>query len=376
MQAERYQAVKRANLMSAGVNFFQALIKTIAGSLGGSPALFADGIHSFSDLLANALVWIASKMGYAAPDDEHPYGHGRFETFGSFALGLFLIFVAAGIIWDAVSHILNHQHTTPHLVTLIVAMISVVLNESVFRYSLNVATRVSSSLLKANAYHNRADSLSSLIVILGILGALAGIHYADAIATVLVAGFIFKIALELVWHAVHELTDRGVSNDEIKAYEAVILNLSGVRHMHRLRTRRMGDRVFLDVHILIAPYSSASEGHYIAETVQYHLITKFKEIEDMTIHIDTEDHPEIVPEKLLPGRRPIEVLLLPHLKIDFPDYNGMFDIFYFRDHIELQIILPLEALKIDSHDKWEIRIKKILLPIPEITIVAVRFGVV
>lgn len=374
MNKQRYAAVKKANLISALINFIQAVFKVIAGLLGGSPALFADGIHSFSDLLANLLVWITSKVGHAEPDDNHPYGHGRFETFGSFALGLFLIFVSFGLIYDAVIRILHHDFVEPHIITLVVALISVILNESVFRYSLIIANRVGSSLLRANAYHNRADSLSSLIVIVGILGALADLHYADAIATVLVAGFVLKIAIELVWNAFSELTDAGVPEEQVKAYEDLIMGLSGVRHMHRLRTRKMGDRVLLDVHILIAPYASASEGHYIAETVHYHLKQKFSEIEDMTIHIDTEDHPETVPERLLPDRRQIEQILMPLLQKELPNALIMFDLFYFRYYIEMQVILPLSALKLKSLEEWRAHLSEGLTHITDISLVTVRFG--
>ena len=376
LKTERYKAVKKANIISTLVNAVQALIKILGGLFGGSPALFADGIHSFSDLLANGLVWLTSKLGHAGPDEDHPYGHGRFETFGSFTLGLFLAVVAVGIVWDAVVHIIDRTFIVPEVMTLVVALISVILNEFVFRYSLNIATKIKSSLLRANAYHSRADSYSSIIVIVGILGALAGLHYADAIATVLVAVFVFKIAIELIWRAAHEMTEAGVELEKVQAYKAVMMSLSGVQHMHQLRTRKLGDRVFLDVHILIAPYSSASEGHYIAETVHYHLKKKFNEIEDMTIHVDTEDHPETVPERLLPDRREIEVLLLPYLKIDFTDYNGMIDLFYFRNHIEVQVVLPVEALQKLSHDEWVEKIKGILKKVPDITTVAVRFGVV
>lgn len=371
---QRYMAVKRANLVSALVNFVQALLKITTGLVGNSPALFADGIHSFSDLLSNLLVWLASKIGHAEPDHNHPYGHGRFETFGSFTLGLLLIFLGFAFIYDALIRILHHTFIVPHIITLIVAILSVILNESVFRYSLNIANRIQSSLLRANAYHNRADSLSSLIVIIGIIGALAGFHYADAIATILVAGFIFKIAIELVWNAANELTDAGVSDQEIKAFETLIMSLSGVKQMHRLRTRKMGDRIFLDVHLLIAPYASASEGHYIAETVHYYMKKQFPAIADMTIHVDTEDHPETVPERLLPNRRQIEALLFPALIKELPNYQAIPDLFYFRESIEAQVILPLSALQFKTADQWQIYVNEVLQSIPEITKVTIRFA--
>lgn len=378
MNKQRYIAVRKANFVSGGVNLFQAIAKTVVGAFGGSSALLADGIHSFSDLLANILVWITNKIGHTEPDEEHPYGHGRFETIGTLALGLFLMAVAAGLAWDAVSHIINHEIVKPSILALVVALLSIALNESVFRYSIIIAKRVDSSLLRANAYHNRADSLSALIVVVGILGELAGFTFADAIATVLVAGFVVKIGIELTWRAVEELTDRGLPSDKIKAFEEIILNVSGVRQMHQLRTRTMGDRIFLDVHILIAAYASASEGHYIAETVHYYLKKKFNGIQDITIHVDTEDHPESVPERLMPNRREIEKVLLSYLQTELQqvEQKEVLDLFYFRNHVEVQVILPLAALEKHSSEVWKEKLTALLKQIPDIHSVNLRFGLI
>ncbi len=369
MKQIRYLAIKKANTVSAWINGAQAILKTAAGLLGNSPALFADGIHSFADLLANALVWIANKVSHTEPDENHPYGHGRFETVGSLVLGLFLILVAAGIAYDAVMDVLHKVHVHPSLLTLIVAILSIVANESTFRYTLHVANKVDSALLRGNAYHIRSDSLSSIVVFIGIIGALAGFSFFDAIAAALVAGFILKIALELAWHAVYELTDASVPHERIQDFEQLILSLSGVKHMHRLRTRKMAGRVFLDVHVLIEPYISASEGHYIAETVRINLMKKYKEIEDITVHIDTEDHPETLPTHLPISRREIE----PHLK-DLPLLH--LDLYYFQTHIEASVTLPLSALDTHSAAHWQTQATQAFKPFQEITLVTVNYKII
>ncbi len=368
MKQIRYHAIKKANFVSAWVNGLQAILKTGAGLLGNSPALFADGIHSFADLLANALVWVANKVSHVEPDENHPYGHGRFETIGSLTLGVFLILVAAGIAYDAILNVVHKTHVHPSLLTLIVAILSIIANESTFRYTLHVANKVDSALLRANAYHIRSDSLSSIVVFVGIIGALAGFTFFDAIAAALVAGFILKLALQLSWHALYELTDASVPHERIKAFEKLILSLSGVKHMHRLRTRKMAGRVFLDVHVLIEPYISASEGHYIAETVRVNLMKKYKEIEDITVHIDTEDHPETLPSHLPVGRREVEVLLqdLPFTSLD---------LYYFQTHIEARVTLPFSALDIQTAVAWAAQIKSALAPLPEITIIVISYSI-
>lgn len=363
----RYQKIKKANLISSFVNLFLAVIKTTFGILGKSPALLADGIHSFSDLLANLLVWLASFFGKAAPDLNHPYGHHRFETVGSFTLGLFLVLIALGIAYDAIDAIIMHHLPTPNAYTAWVAVISIIANECVFRYTVNTAKNISSSLLKANAYHSRADSLSSIIVLVGILGALAGFPFFDAIAAVLVAGFVAKIGVQLAWQAIYELTDAAVSPEEVAKIETLILGLSGVHQMHRLRTRKMADKIFLDVHILIAPYSSASEGHYIGETVRFSLMQAYPSIEDITIHIDTEDHAEKMPEALFPSRRDLEAAMLVALEPELTAQDILrLDLFYFEKHIELELILKANVLDKKTLQEWQVFVNKALSQIKEI----------
>jgi hypothetical protein len=171
--------------------------------------------------------------------------------------------------------------------------------------------------------------------------------------------------LKFAWQAVYELTDSSVSHEKTKEFENLILSLSGVRHMHRLRTRKMAERIFLDVHVLITPYASASEGHYIAETVRVSLMKKYKDIEDITVHIDTEDHPETLPERLPPSRREIEALL--------PMKVSAMDLYYFEVHIEIRITLPLSALDEKSTHAWKAFFVKAMSSLPEIKTITVCF---
>lgn len=371
----RYQAVKKANIVSSIVNLCLALLKTFFGIIGHSPALLADGIHSFSDLLTNLFVALASYLGKAAPDENHPYGHRRFETIGTFSLGLFLVIVALVIAYEGIDAIITGHLPIPDPFTAWIAVISVAANESVFRYTLAISKKVTSNLLRANAYHSRADSLTSVIVLVGILGALAGFPFCDAIAAVLVAGFILKIGLQLAWQAIYELSDSAVSETQLHAFEDLILGLSGVRHMHRLRTRKMADKIILDVHVLIAPYSSASEGHYIGETVRYHLMKTYPNIEDVTVHIDTEDHPETRPEFLLPTRRDLEAIIFAALDKDLkPDDIVRLDLFYFEKHLEMGFILTETLLTQKNSAAWSALINKALKEIKEVKNINIAFG--
>lgn len=371
----RYEAVKKANIVSSVVNLCLAVLKTCFGILGQSPALLADGIHSFSDLLTNLFVGLASYFGKAEPDENHPYGHRRFETIGSFSLGVFLVIVALMIAYEAIDAIIMHNLPVPRPLTAWIAVISIAANESVFRYTLAISAKVNSNLLKANAYHSRADSLSSVIVLIGILGALAGFPFCDAIAAVLVAGFVLKIGIHLAWQAIDELSDSAVSEVQLRAFSDLILSLSGVRHMHRLRTRKMADKILLDVHVLIAPYSSASEGHYIGETVRYHLMKTYPNIEDVTVHIDTEDHPETQPEFLLPTRRDLEAVIFATLEGKIkPNDILRLDLFYFEKHVEIGFILQQALLTQQDSHAWSELINKVLKDLKEVKRISLAFA--
>lgn len=303
--SERFAIGKRVTIVGAAVNTSLAIIKILIGWLGASPALVADGVHSFSDLLCDALVLVASKYGAKDADENHPYGHRRFETFATFLIGLFLTLVAAGIGYAAAESIAKGQLPVPTWVTLIAAGFSLVANEWLYRYTLCQAKKIHSAMLHANAEHSRGDALSSLVVFFGIAGALAGWVFLDAIAAIVVALLIFQMGAKWMARSLYELSDAGLEAAELQEIRNLIIETDGVLHMHQLRTRKMAEQIFLDVHIEIPPYLSASEGHYIAEVVRVKLMKKNQAVTDVTVHVDIENHPEGLPNKMLLSRREI-----------------------------------------------------------------------
>jgi cation diffusion facilitator family transporter len=345
---ERYYLTKKVAWVGTVANSLLAITKISVGLIGQSSALFADGIHSVADLLGNAMVFIANHYSRLDPDDNHPYGHWRFETVATLGLGIFLLIVGLSIGYDAIHHILFHSIDKPDVFTIWAAVFSILVNEGVFRYSLNIATKIKSDMLKANAYHSRGDSLASVIVLAGLLGSLAGFTFLDAVAAVVVAWFIVRMGISWSWKACAELSDMGISKEELKKVRTSILSLPGVKHLHQLRTRRMAGKIFLDVHILIEPYLSASEGHYISQTVQVELIKKFPEIEDVLVHVDTENHPEELPKKLLPDRKTLLNELMPKWQAIAECQDIAVNIFYFQDYLEIEAILPLSSLQAKS----------------------------
>lgn len=344
---ERYQATRRVTLVGAVINLLLSIGKIVIGVIGGSPALVADGIHSLSDLLTDIMVVWAAKHGSKDADDDHPYGHGRIETVFTVALGVVLLLVAAGIVYDAISRLFHPERLTdPGVLALVMAGISVVSKEILYQYTLRVAKRIRSNLLKANAWHHRTDAISSIVVIVGIGGTMAGLPYLDAIAAAVVGLMIAKIAWELGWHAVHELVDTALEAERVEAIRRVIQSVDGVNELHTLRTRRMGADALVDVHIQVDPLLSVSEGHHISERVRQKVVHEIDEVQDVLVHIDPEDDEQIALSAHLPSRQ----VLLARLREFWQDSAAAAHIrrvtlHYLDGRLRVEVYLPLDVAR-------------------------------
>ena len=286
----RYREAYRVTMAGTVVDVVLAAVKILFGIIGRSQALLADGVHSLSDLVSDALVLFAAKHGSRSADEDHPYGHARIETAATVALGLLLLAVAVGIGIDAVYRMFNPSLLLrPEPITLGIAAFSIVSKEGLYWYTLHVAREIRSNVLRANAWHHRSDAVSSVVVLVGLAGTLAGLPYLDAVAAALVAVMIAKIGWDLGWNSMRELVDTALEKDRVEAIRQTILSVGGVEALHMLRTRRMGGNALVDVHILVDPRLSVSEGHQISEAVRAKLIKGFDEVSDVMVHIDPED---------------------------------------------------------------------------------------
>ena len=280
----------RVTLIAALVNLLTGSGKLFFGLSGQSQALIADGIHSLSDLLTDILTLVAIALGSKSADRDHPYGHARFETLAAVVLGLSLISVAGGIIWDATERIQQpKQLLHPDQWVLLMAVLSIVANELLYQYTRQVARCTRSNLLLANAWHHRTDAISSVFVVIGVLATQRGYPIADAIAAILVGVMISKVGLDLIIDSLGELVDTGLPSKTIKYIRASIMATGGVNAIHLLRSRRMGANALIDVHILVEPRISVSEAHLVSEAVRHKLMNDFEEIDEVLIHVDPED---------------------------------------------------------------------------------------
>lgn len=352
----RYRVSRRSALVGAAVNSVLALFKILFGWLGQSQSLVADGVHSFSDLLTDALVFFAARHAKEAPDESHPYGHGRFETVGTLVLGGVLILIGVGIIWDAGERLFApEQLKHPASFTMYVAAFSILANEWLFFYTRHLGNKINSDLLRANAWHHRSDSVSSVVVLVGIGGTLVGLPYLDAIAAVLVGVMVAQIGWNQGWGALQELADAGLEEEQLKRIRDVITNVSGVNSVHTLRTRRLGGHASADVHVQVDPWISVSEGHRVAEVVQFGLIDQVEMLEDVTVHIDPEDDEEGPPCAGLPLRQKVESLLQARWsEIACYEERRRLVLHYLSGRIDVDLYLPLVCYK-DHHEANELR---------------------
>lgn len=340
---ERYLAIRKTSVIGASVNFALAVTKLIFGFIAQSQSLIADGIHSFSDLATDAMVIYASKHSNKGADEDHPYGHARIETAYTVGLGLVLIAVAIGIIWDAGRRLLEPTLLLhPHPLALFVAAFSILANEGLYHYTLRTAKRVRSPLLRANAWHHRSDAISSVVVLIGITGALIGLDYLDAFASAGVALMIAKIGWDVAWNAIRELVDTGLEPERLAQVRESIAQVEGVKDFHMLRTRRMGGEALVDVHVQVNPRLSVSEGHQIGEYVRAHLTEGIDEISDVTVHIDPEDDESNALCEGLPLRREIFTHLRERWRplLDPSVIQGM-NLHYLSGKVDIELIVPL-----------------------------------
>lgn len=352
LDLERYRQAKQVTLLGFYSNIFLGFLKIIVGIWGNSQALFADGIHSFSDLLTDMMVLFATKAGSYAPDEEHPYGHGRIETLIALILSLIIVGSGVWIIVDAIIYVLHvqHLHPRPSIFTIVIAVLSVALNEGLYHFNYLVGKRVNSNLLQVNAWHHRIDSLSSFIVLIGVIAAVCGVVFMDSLAAIAVGLLVIKIGISLIWSSAKELIDTGLAADATQRITQSITQIKGVKSLHQLRTRSLGGSVFTDVHIQVHPDITVSEGHYLADKVYRQLKEEGLKISEVLVHVDAEDDREEIFLAKLPDREAIQQELADYFQDSDLFANIMkINLHYLNKAIGVELFFPLEVL--DQKDK-------------------------
>lgn len=338
----RYRGAQQVTLVSAGVNVALTLLQIVVGIMGKSQALVADGLHSLSDLLCDFLVLFANRHSSREADDEHPYGHGRIETATTLALGLILMGTGIALLWGAAQRLQDpgSLHTV-HVATLWIALLTLGGKEGLFRYMIHVARKLRSKMLEANAWHARSDAASSVIVVIGIAGNLAGITSLDLLAAALVASMIVRMGWAQASQALRDLIDTGLSEADVAAIRHTLTATPGVRGLHDLRTRKMGDQALVDAHVLVDPRISVSEGHHIAEKARARVLQQH-DVRDVMVHVDPEDDREFKPTLHLPSRDDLISQLRERLDLS-PEDTPKITLHYLAGKVEAEIFLSREC---------------------------------
>ena len=290
---ERNKEIYKVTLIGGAVNVVLLLFKFLAGIMGHSAAMVADAVHSLSDFVTDIIVVLFVRISSMPKDKSHDYGHGKYETLAMTLIGVALLGVAIGIIYNGTMKIVAWIDGTPleapGMLALWAALLSVVLKEGVYHYSMVKARQLNSQAVEANAWHHRSDALSSVGTALGIGGAIfLGQRWTvlDPVASVVVGAFIVKVAAGLLWGGIGDLMEHSLPDDVEDEILRLAASVSSVEEPHDLRTRRIGNHYAIEMHILMDGNISLHEAHDKASEVEQLLRDRYGEETHVAVHVE------------------------------------------------------------------------------------------
>lgn len=288
--------VRRVTLVALALNLFLAAIKMLAGALAHSMAVFADGVHSLTDIASDLALLIGVRYWTQPSDGRHPYGHGRIETMIAWCVGFGLAATGAGLGYRAVMALTEAREVRPGVLALAAALVSIASKEAIYQWTVRVGRRIKSSALVANAWHHRSDAWSSIPAAAGVAGAmlLPGWRLLDPLAAVLVCAMVLHAAWRIMAPATRELVDAAPSEDLRASLMESIRAFPQVRTAHALRLRTTGAKLLMDFHILVEPNITVQEGHDIAEELKDKIHREHPDVADIVVHVE----PDVESERL------------------------------------------------------------------------------
>ncbi|RTZ40619.1 cation transporter [Candidimonas sp. SYP-B2681] len=282
----RQAAGHRSTMISVMVNVVLTIVQLLVGMFAHSAALVADAIHSLSDLISDGVVLVANKHSQKAPDADHPYGHRRFETAAALIIGALLLSVGIGMLWNSFTKLQNPSAIPQvHVVALGVALLALMAKELLFRYLLGVAKNVRSSMLAANAWHARSDAASSLVVAIGILANISGFPLADPLAALIVGLMIIRMGWKFFFSSFNDLMDQAVDEDTEGRIRGHLLSTPGVHGIHGMKTRKLGDMIWVEVDLEMDGTLTIAQGHAIATEARKRVM-QHEPVLDVMTHFD------------------------------------------------------------------------------------------
>jgi len=301
MNSERIKAanrqIRQVTYLGIVANIILAIVKGVVGLMAGSMALVADGIHSISDMVTDVALLLGVHFGSKEPDPEHPYGHGRLETFSEAFIAVALI-VVGGLLIQRASVAIARLHSAQSDASEVgwavvwVAALSVATKEVLYRMTRKVAVKTNSSALYANAWHHRSDALSSIAVVIGFISLKLGYDHGDQVATIAVGLLIILVGAKMFVGCLEEFSERAVDSDTIERIQRIIGAEERIRQWHKLRTRNVGREIFVDLHILVDPQLDITAAHEIASALEEAMQARLARPVNITVHIEP-DRPEL-----------------------------------------------------------------------------------
>ena len=280
---------ERVASVSIAVNLFLSVFKFLAGVIAHSGAMISDAVHSASDVFSSIIVIIGYKISDKKPDKDHPYGHERFECVTSISLAVILLITGLGIGKSTIDTILGksmHEILVPGTLAQIAALVSILIKELLYRYTIIYAKKINSSSLKADAWHHRSDALSSVGALIGITAAKLGYPIAEPIASLVICLFILKAVFDIFKDAVDKLVDKSCDGETTAEMTKAITEKDGVESLVSLKTRMFGSKIYVDVVIAVDGTLTLTAAHEIAQTVHDDIEEKFPNVKHCMVHVD------------------------------------------------------------------------------------------
>lgn len=283
-----YELGVRVSIITIIINIILSAAKIVAGVIGQSSAMLADGVHTLSDVLTTLVVLLGLKISSKEADENHPYGHEKYEPIFAKVLSIFLIITGILIGYEGIKILITGDIKTPGTIALIAAFISIITKEGMFWYTIKTAKKVKSFSMEADAWHHRTDAMSSIGTFAGILGARMGLKILDPIAAIIVSLFIIKVGIDLYLQSIKGLVDEAADDEIIEKIKELAFSVEGVKDIKNLKTRIFGNRIYVDVDILVKGTLTVIEGHEIAEKVHDLIEEGIDDVKHCMVHVEPE----------------------------------------------------------------------------------------
>ena len=277
----------RVSITTIIANITLAILKLFAGLFACSNAMISDSVHSFSDVATTVIAFIGISIANKEEDETHQYGHERLECIASLILSMILFVVGMEIGLSGIKMIINNEFTaTPGMFALIAAIVSIITKELMYHYTIRAAKKINSDALKADAWHHRSDSLSSIGALIGIILSRMGYSYFDSIASIIIALIICKIAVDIFLDATDKLVDKSCDDEKVERIKEIVLKHKGVLGIDEIKTRIFAEKIYVDIEISADGNKTLNETHKIAEEVHDKVEKEFKDIKHIMVHVN------------------------------------------------------------------------------------------